>query len=184
MSTTSILTRHRCTICNSKRTFKSKAGLQRHENLKHSDYKEIPIHILLVPEHELHHIKNVIVKELQNFVSLFGQYLTRYSICGGWYQCFFDGEEAIDQLSEILGDSQWAERNYGNRQISWIKLYESESDNIKETDQIASESKSKTKKKFYLKRGLFIEWRMKGFSDKAEHRCESGEVTFRFVVDQ
>ncbi|CAG8766181.1 4697_t:CDS:2, partial [Dentiscutata heterogama] len=41
----------------------------------------------------------------------------------------------IDQLSEILGDSQWAERNYGN-------------------------------------------------GNKAEHRCESGEVTFRFVVDQ
>ncbi|CAG8802928.1 21659_t:CDS:2, partial [Gigaspora rosea] len=48
----------------------------------------------------------------------------------------------IDQLAEIFGDSQWAERNYGNGQLSWIKF------------------------------------------DKAEHRCESGEVTFRFVVDQ
>ncbi|CAG8706386.1 15346_t:CDS:1, partial [Cetraspora pellucida] len=102
---TSISTRVRCTLCNNKRTFKSKTGLQRHENLKHSNYKEIPAHILLVPEYELNHIKNVIVKELQkrlknhyskkekqvfsihcsenSFVGIFGQYLTRYSVCEG-----------------------------------------------------------------------------------------------------
>ncbi|RIB29799.1 hypothetical protein C2G38_938563 [Gigaspora rosea] len=200
MPTASTLTRFRCTICDSKRTFKSKAGLQRHESLKHSNYKEIPAHILLVPKNELYHIKNTMVKELQKrlknhyskvgkqvfsihcsenrFVGIFGQYLTRYSVCGGWYQCFFDGEEAIDQLTKIFGDNQWAERNYGNGQLSWIKLYENE------TEQATSESKFKPKKKFYLEKGLLIEWRMKGFSDKAEHRCESGEVTFRFVVDQ
>ncbi|CAG8448498.1 12150_t:CDS:2 [Dentiscutata heterogama] len=148
MPTTSTLTHFRCTICNSKRTFKSKAGLQRHESLKYYNYKKIPAHILLVPEHEFHHIKNTMVKELQkrlknhyskvgkqvfsihcsenSFVDIFGQYLTRYSVCGGWYQCFFDGEEAIDQLTEIFGDNQWAERNYGNGQLSWIKLYENE----------------------------------------------------------
>jgi len=199
MSTANTSTRVRCTLCNNKKTFKSKAGLQRHENLKHSNYKEIPACILLVPKHELDHIKNVIVKELQkrlknhyskrgkqvfsihcsehSFVGIFGQYLTRYSVCGGWYQCFYDGEEAIDQLAAILGDNQWAERNYGNGQLSWIKLYDSESNKIKETKKIAKNKPS-------LERGLLIEWRIKGFSDKAEHRCESGEVTFRFVVDQ
>ncbi|CAG8856011.1 30626_t:CDS:1, partial [Gigaspora margarita] len=116
------------------------AGLQRHENIKHSDYKNIPTHILLVPEYELLHVKHVIVKELQKrlknhysnkgeqvfsihcsencFVGIFGQYLIRYFVCGGWYRCFFDGEEAIDQLAEILEDVRWAERNYENRQLS------------------------------------------------------------------
>ena len=86
--------------------------------MKHSNYKEIHTHILLVPEHELYHIKNAMIKELQkrlknhyskvgnqvfsihcsenSFVGIFGQYLTRYSVCEGWYQCFFDGKEAID----------------------------------------------------------------------------------------
>ncbi|RIB04641.1 hypothetical protein C2G38_2221844 [Gigaspora rosea] len=73
-------------------------------------------------------------------------------------------EEATDQLAEIFGDSQWAEKNYKNGQLSWINLYENEPDKIKETDQIISES-----------RGLLIEWQMKGFSDKAKHRYESGE---------
>ena len=61
--------------------------------------------------------------------------------------------------------------------VSWIKLYDNESNKIKETKKIAKNKPS-------LERGLLIEWRIKGFSDKAEHRCESGEVTFRFVVDQ
>ncbi|RIB11960.1 hypothetical protein C2G38_2202026 [Gigaspora rosea] len=202
MSATDTLTRFRCSICNSKKTYKSKAGLQRHENLKHSNYKEIPAHISLVPEYELRHIKNVIVKELQkrlknhyskvgkqvfsihcsenSFVGIFGQYLTWYSVCGGWYQCFFDGEEAIDQLTEIFEDSQWEERNYGNGQLSWVKLYENESDKIKETDHATLEPK----KKFHFEKGLLIEWRIKGFSDKAEYRCEGGEIMFKFVVNQ
>ncbi|RIB22103.1 hypothetical protein C2G38_2174769 [Gigaspora rosea] len=180
MSIASNLTRFPCTLCDNNRTFKSKAGLQRHENIKHSDYKDIPTHILLVPEYELLHVKHVIVKEIQKrlknhysnkggqvfsihcsencFIGIFGQYLTRYSVCGGWYRCFFDGEEAIDQLAEIFKDVRWAERNYENRQLSWVKLC--------------------------LERGILIEWKIRGFSDKAGHRCESGEATFRFIVDQ
>ncbi|CAG8462507.1 11505_t:CDS:2 [Dentiscutata heterogama] len=145
-------------------------GLQRHESLKHYNYKEIPEHILSVPEYELRHIKNAIVKE--------------YSVCGGWYQCFFDGEEAIDQLTKIFRDNQWAERNYRNGQLLWIKLYENELNKIKEMNKAASKSKFKSKKIFHLEKGLLIEWRIKGFSDKAKHHCESGEVKFRFVVDQ
>ncbi|RIB17394.1 hypothetical protein C2G38_2187397 [Gigaspora rosea] len=140
MSIASNLTRFPCTLCDNNRTFKSKAGLQRHENIKHSDYKDIPTHILLVPEYELLHVKHVIVKEIPKrlknhysnkgeqvfsihcsencFIGIFGQYLTRYSVCGGWY------------------------------------------------------------------RGILIKWKVRGFSDKAGHRCESGEATFRCIVDQ
>ncbi|CAG8722103.1 7103_t:CDS:1 [Dentiscutata erythropus] len=168
MPTTSTLTCFRYTICNSKRTFKSKAGLQQHESLKHYNYKEISAHILLVPEYKLHHIKNAIIKELQkqlknhyskvenqvfsihcsenSFVGIFGQYLTRYSVCGGWYQSFFVEEEAIDQLTEIFDDYQWAERNYGNGQLLWIKLYKNEKMN-----KAALESKFKSKKLLFRK---------------------------------
>ncbi|CAG8692380.1 16794_t:CDS:2, partial [Cetraspora pellucida] len=97
---------------------------------------EIPTHILLVPEYELHHIKNAIVKELQKRLK------NHYS-------------KVENQLNKI-----------------------------KEPDQATSESIFKPKKKFHLEKGLLIEWRMKGFNNKAEHRCESGEVTFRFIVDQ
>ncbi|CAG8788423.1 2582_t:CDS:1, partial [Gigaspora rosea] len=83
-------------------------------------------------------------------------------------------------LTEVFEDSQWAERNYGNGQLSWVKLYENESDKIKETDHTTLEPK----KKFHFEKGLLIEWRIKGFSDKAEHRCEGGEIMFKFVVDQ
>ncbi|CAG8732784.1 22449_t:CDS:1, partial [Dentiscutata erythropus] len=41
-----------------------------------------------------------------SFVGLFSQYLTRYSVCGGWYQCLFDREEVIDQLAKIFGNSK------------------------------------------------------------------------------
>ncbi|CAG8610267.1 2828_t:CDS:2 [Dentiscutata heterogama] len=101
------------TICDSKRTFKSKAGLQRHESLKHSNYKKISAHILLIPEHELQHIKNTMIKELQNQLKIITQ---------------------------------------------------------------------KLKTRFFQFIAVKIE--MRGFSDKSEHRCKSGEVTFRFIVDQ
>ncbi|RIB10923.1 hypothetical protein C2G38_2204828 [Gigaspora rosea] len=88
------------------------------------------------------------------FIGIFGQYLTRYSVCGGWYRCFFDGKEAIDQLAEILEEVRWAERNYENRQLSWVKLYENNSKEIEKTEQDSLESKFKTKKNLFRKRNI------------------------------
>ncbi|RIB30057.1 hypothetical protein C2G38_2153853 [Gigaspora rosea] len=80
-----------------------------------------------------------------------------YSNKGGQVFSIYCSENcfiAIDQLAEILEDVRWAKRNYENRQLSCVKL------------------------------GILIEWKIRGFSDKAGHRCESGEATFRFIVDQ
>ncbi|CAB5376260.1 unnamed protein product [Rhizophagus irregularis] len=55
-----------CSICKRRtKGFKSQAGLQSHETLKHIAYNTPPQHIRSVPKSELLHLKRVIVKELQ-----------------------------------------------------------------------------------------------------------------------
>jgi hypothetical protein len=59
-------TRLYCSICKRHiKGFKNRSGLQRHETLKHMFYNTIPSHIQLVPDSELSHLKNAIIKELQ-----------------------------------------------------------------------------------------------------------------------
>ncbi|CAG8670273.1 14672_t:CDS:2, partial [Racocetra fulgida] len=45
--------------------FKNYAGLQRHETSKHATYNLLPNHIQSIPESELLHLKNAVIKELQ-----------------------------------------------------------------------------------------------------------------------
>ncbi|RHZ50866.1 hypothetical protein Glove_490g32 [Diversispora epigaea] len=133
-----------CSLCEKKKTYKSHGGLQRHETLKHYNYNIPPSHILSVPEHELSHLKKVMVREvgkrLKNhhsavgkqvfsihcsehaFVGIFGQYIERYSPCGNFYRCRFKGIESCNILTEIFKNKQWGERNYGQGQISWVQL--------------------------------------------------------------
>ncbi|CAG8851533.1 34130_t:CDS:1, partial [Gigaspora margarita] len=59
-------TRFYCTICTrSSKGFKNHAGLQRHETSKYSIYNLLPNHIQQIPELELCHLKDTIIKELQ-----------------------------------------------------------------------------------------------------------------------
>src|SRR5437763_10962542 len=51
-------------LCTKKKTYKNRGGLQRHETLKHSNHNIPPTHILPVSEHELSHLKKVIVRKL------------------------------------------------------------------------------------------------------------------------
>ncbi|CAB4394117.1 unnamed protein product [Rhizophagus irregularis] len=128
--------------------FKSQAGLQRHETLKHIAYNTPSQHIRSVPKSELLHLKRVIVKELQNrlknhhtavgeqtfsihcnedaFVGLFKKHITRYSPCGLSYFCSFKGEGAFDEIGRLLNNKNWGEHNYREGQLSFVRLYVSE----------------------------------------------------------
>src|ERR1043165_6156780 len=125
-----------CSIC-TRRTkgFKSRSGLQRHETLKHISYNKVLAHIQPVSDTELTHLKKAIIKELQKrlknnhtavgeqsfslhcsedaFVGIFKEHIMRYSPCGSFYLCNFNGEKAFDNIGQILGDEKWGERNYG-----------------------------------------------------------------------
>jgi hypothetical protein len=150
-----------CSICKkrTKKGFKSRSGLQRHETLKHIKYNTLPSHIQPVPESELSHLKKAIVKELQKrlknhhtavgeqtfsihcsedaFVGLFKKHITRYSPCGSFYFCSFKGEGAFEEIGRILNDKNWGERSYGQGQLSFIRLNafeEFESDDYRRLD--------------------------------------------------
>src|SRR5947207_907831 len=138
-----------CSICKKRiKGFKSHSGLQRHETLKHITYNKLPPHIQPVSDSELLHLKKVIVKELQKrlknhhtavgeqtfsihcsedaFVGLFKNHITRYSPCGLSYFCSFKGEGAFDEIGQILNDKNWGERNFGQGQLSFVRLHVSE----------------------------------------------------------
>ena len=146
-----------CSIC-TRRTkgFKSHSGLQRHETLKHTTYNKLPPHIQPISDSELSHLRKAIIKELQKrlknnytavgeqtfslhcsenaFVGVFKGHITRYSPCGSFYFCSFKGENAFDEIGQILGDEKWGERNYEQGQLSFVRLYVPE-DGIKVTSK-------------------------------------------------
>ncbi|RIB00571.1 hypothetical protein C2G38_2163574 [Gigaspora rosea] len=116
-----------CTICTPSKGFKNHAGLQRYKTSKHSTYNLLPNHIQQIPESELCHLKDAIIKELQKklknhylavgkqvfslhcsenaFVCLFGAYITRYLPCGSFYICNFKGENAVESIGSIFNNN-------------------------------------------------------------------------------
>ena len=57
----------------------------------------------------------------------------------------------------------WGEWDYGNGQLSWVKL----------VDKMNCNSRTE----------LYIEWTMKGFYDMSGHNCYAGNVKLRFLTD-
>ncbi|GBC37711.2 hypothetical protein GLOIN_2v1768888 [Rhizophagus irregularis DAOM 181602=DAOM 197198] len=169
-----------CSIC-TRRTkgFKTRSGLQRHETLKHISYNKLPSHIQQIFNSELSHLKSAIIKELQNenaFVGVFKDHIMRYSPCGSFYFCSFKGENAFDEIGQILDDEKWGERNYGKGQLSFVRLYipENGDDNHKQ----------KTKMKLSANGEMTVKWQMTGGKDKENHKFEAGSVQFHFFLDQ
>ncbi|RIB30953.1 hypothetical protein C2G38_2151392 [Gigaspora rosea] len=189
--------------------FKNHAGLQRHETSKHSTYNLLPNHIQQIPESELCHLKDAIIKELQKrlknhhravgkqvfslhcsenaFVGLFGAYITRYSLCGSFYICSFKGENAIEIIESIFNNN-WYKRNYGNGQLSFVRLYIPEEQDISKIDnkKQCSNKNSKPKKyksKLFPNNKMIIEWRITGFKDKANYEYRAGMLQIRFFLD-
>jgi len=144
MSNSISTSRFTCTLCTRSRSYKTQRGLQRHETIKHKEHNILPSHILPLPKYELDHVKKVMVREIQkrlkkhhrtagnqvfslhcsenDFVGIFGKYFTRYSPCGNFYQCHFSGDNSYNILTNIFNDAMWRERDYGNGQLSWVKL--------------------------------------------------------------
>ena len=191
-----------CSICKRrKKGFKSRAGLQRHETLKHVSYNVIPSHIQTVPASELLHLKKAIIKELQKrlknnhtavgeqtfslhcsedaFVGIFKGYITRYSPCGSFYICNFKGEKAFDEIGQILGDDKWGERNYGQGQLTFVRLFVSE-----EFENNNCDRRIKNSKKLLANGGMTVEWKITGGKDKENHTFEAGSAKFRFFLDK
>ncbi|CAG8723534.1 4188_t:CDS:2, partial [Rhizophagus irregularis] len=169
--------------------FKSKSGLQRHETLKHSSYNNLPPHIQPVPDSELTHLKKAIIKELQKrlknhhnaigeqsfsihcsedaFIGIFRSHITRYSSCRSYYFCSFKGENAFDEIGEILNDKNWGERNYGQGQLSFVRLH------VPEIDNSNISNKRKTKAKLSENGEMTITWKIMGGVDKENHKFEA-----------
>jgi hypothetical protein len=188
-----------CSIC-TRRTkgFKTRSGLQRHETLKHISYNKLPSHIQQISNSELFHLKNAIIKELQKrlknnytavgeqtfslhcsenaFVGVFKDHITRYSPCGSFYFCSFKGENAFDEIGQILDDEKWGERNYGQGQLSFVRLYVPENGD--------DSHKQKTKMKLSTNGEMTVKWQMTGGKDKENHKFEAGSAQFRFFLDQ
>ncbi|CAB4375035.1 unnamed protein product [Rhizophagus irregularis] len=188
-----------CSIC-TRRTkgFKTRSGLQRHETLKHISYNKLPSHIQQISNSELFHLKNAIIKELQKrlknnytavgeqtfslhcsenaFVGVFKDHITRYSPCGSFYFCSFKGENAFDEIGQILDDEKWGERNYGQGQLSFVRLYVPENGD--------DSNKQKTKMKLSTNGEMTVKWQMTGGKDKENHKFEAGSAQFRFFLDQ
>ncbi|CAG8726151.1 18054_t:CDS:1, partial [Acaulospora morrowiae] len=190
------------------------SGLQRHETIKHSTYNLLPNHIQKIPDLELSHLKNVIVKELQKrlknnyhavgeqvfslhcsenaFVGIFGAYITRYSPCGSFYICSFKGENAIKKIGLIFGKEHWYRRHYGNGQQSFVRLYVPKKQNMSvnhnqlqyNDENMNVQPKKKSKSRLSSNGEMTIEWRVTGFKDKENHEYRAGVLRICFFLDQ
>jgi hypothetical protein len=193
-----------CSICKkrTKKGFKSHLGLQRHEILKHVKYNKPLLSLLYIQQvldSELLHLTMVIVKELQKrlknhhtavgeqtfsihcsedaFVGLFKKHITRYSPCGSSYFCSFKGEGAFEEIGQILNDKNWGERNYGQGQLSFVRIHVSEE--VENNNQI-----QKKKSRLSVNGEMTVKWKVTGGKDKENHKFEAGSAQFRFFLDQ
>ncbi|CAG8828058.1 898_t:CDS:2, partial [Racocetra persica] len=99
-----------CKLC-PKKSYKSQAGLSRHETIVHSHYN-IP-QTRLIPQlpEAIIEFKNILVHMIQT--KLKPAHNNR-----GWYQCIFTGIGAYECLEQILNDEKWV-REYENKQQIW-----------------------------------------------------------------
>ncbi|CAB5391892.1 uncharacterized protein OCT59_010323 [Rhizophagus irregularis] len=149
---------------------------------------------------ELTHLKKAIIKELQKrlknhhnaigeqsfsihcsedaFIGIFRSHITRYSPCGSYYFCSFKRKNAFDEIGKILNDKNWEERNYGQGQLSFVRLH------VPEIDNSNISNKRKTKAKLSENGEMTITWKMMGGVDKENHKFEAGTAQFHFFLDQ
>ncbi|PKC56608.1 hypothetical protein RhiirA1_402007 [Rhizophagus irregularis] len=133
---------------------------------------------------ELTHLKKAIIKELQkrlkNHHNAIGE--QSFSIhCSedAFIGIFsFKGENAFDEIGEILNDKNWGERNYGQGQLSFVRLH------VPEIDNSNISNKRKTKAKLSENGEMTITWKMMGGVDKENHKFEAGTAQFHFFLDQ
>ena len=71
------------------------------------------------------------------------------------------------------------ERNYGQGQLSFVRLFVSES--FKNSGR---EQGTKNSKKLLANGGMTVEWKITGGKDKENHTFEAGSAKFRFFLDQ
>ncbi|CAG8726826.1 5643_t:CDS:2, partial [Gigaspora margarita] len=116
MSNSISTSRFTCSLCTRSQSYKTQHGLKYHETIKHKDYNILPLYILPLPNYELEHIKKVMIQEIQKY---------------------------LKKHHRTIGNQR--EQNYGNSQLSWVKL-------VDETN-------------YNLQTELYIEWAMKGFHD-------------------
>ncbi|CAG8836022.1 39189_t:CDS:2 [Gigaspora margarita] len=135
--------------------------------------------------YKLCHLKDAIIKELQKklknhyravgkqvfslhcsenaFVGLFGTYIMCYSPCGSFYSCNFKEENAVETVGSIFNNNNWYKHNYGNGQLSFVRLYISEEQDIskKNNETYCSNENSKppkkSKSKLFLNDEMIIE---------------------------
>ncbi|CAB4379032.1 unnamed protein product [Rhizophagus irregularis] len=167
-----------CSICKRRtKGFKSQAGLQRHETLKHIAYNTPPQHIRSVPKSELLHLKRVIVKELQKRFKNHHTAVGEQTFSIHCSEDAFVGEGAFDEIGRLLNDKNWEECNYGEGQLSFVRLYVSE--------EFENNSyKQKKKSRLSVNGEMTVKWKVTGGKDKENHKFEAGSAQFHFFLDQ
>ncbi|KAF0520286.1 hypothetical protein F8M41_016415 [Gigaspora margarita] len=162
-------TRFYCTICTrSSKGFKNHAGLQQHKTSKHSTYNLLPNHIQQIPESELCHLKDAIIKELQKKLK------NHYHAVGKQvFSLYYSEMLLLDYLT-----------------IKFFRLYIPEKQDIskKNNETYCSNKNSKppkkSKSKLFPNDEMIIEWRLTGFKDKANYEYKAGMLQIHFFLDQ
>ncbi|CAG8544776.1 14880_t:CDS:1, partial [Dentiscutata heterogama] len=73
------------------------------------------------------------------------------------------GDSLYDILTNIFNDDMWGKRDYGNGQLSWVKL-------VDETN-------------YNFQTKLYIEWTINGFYNILDYNCYTRTVKFRFLTN-
>ncbi|POG76500.1 hypothetical protein GLOIN_2v1838039 [Rhizophagus irregularis DAOM 181602=DAOM 197198] len=85
----------------------------------------------------------------------------------------------VQSVKGVLRDlKNWVERNYGQGQLSFVRLH------VPEIDNSNISNKRKTKAKLSENGEMTITWKMMGGVDKENHKFEAGTAQFHFFLDQ
>ena len=78
-----------------------------------------------------------------------------------------------------MDDKSWGERNYGEGQLSFVRLQ------IPESENNNYDQKTKKFKMNLLVDGeMIVRWKVTGRRDKENHKFEAGSAQFQFFLDQ
>lgn len=203
LSSTSTSTLQQCFECKVCRvSYKTKRGLSRHQNIVQkynirreglytlpseaiNQFKADLVHVIgsKLKEHFKHSGKQTFsfpcLESL--FFGVFEGHIHYFNYKNGSYKCFFQGQDAYEQLASLLNNQNWGRKFFDNNQQTFVLLFDAQAE--AKTNHDLFGQFLKYRKKSSLPK-LTVEWKIKSKTDVKNNQTSAGYIHLSFYIQQ
>lgn len=186
-----------CKVC--RVSYKTKRGLTRHQNIvqKYNIRREglytLPSEAINQFKADLVHVIGSKLKEhfkqsgkqtfsfpcLESlFFGVFEGYIHYFNYKNGSYKCFFQGQDAYEQLANLLNNQNWGRKFFDNNQQTFVLLFDGQAEAKANYDLFGKHIKKSNLPK------LTVEWKIKSKADAKNNQTSAGYIYLSFYTQQ